>query len=362
MIDWLWMRVPLAAAVKVKTGRVIAFDADGAQEWMTEKWLATRGSHDGTMAVRRCEFQRSTIEPEPTCLDISGSPAKFMQGHNIFGTDDIQGLGKAVIGRVLGLLDLEPSHHELERIESGVIQLSRVDINYMYSCGSLPNVKSWLRAAETGGYLASRGKGLMDRGTVRWPEKKSRYWNLKAYAKGQEIQAPKHQLPYGLVGRGLEEFADDKLRLELTMNARYLRSFERDDRESVNSAGGYSLLCNWHADDPRRIFNSHLGKLQLSGQMTLADDALKGLPTRLRAFYLAWKAGDDLSAALPKSSFYRYRRALLPYGIDIAVKVADPLANVIPLVRTIEATPVDVPTWAMGTDLYYEPPRRIRAA
>lgn len=362
MIDWLWMRVPLAAAIKVKTGRVIAFDANGEQEWMSEKWLATRGSHDGTMAVRRAEFQRSTIEPEPTCLDISGSPAKFMQGHNVFGTDDIQGLGKAVIARVLGLLDLEPTEHELARIQGGVIQLSRVDINYMYSCGSLANVKSWLRAAETGGYLASRGKGLMDRGTLRWPEKKSRYWNLKAYPKGQEILAPKHQLPSALRDRGIEDFANDKLRLELTMNARYLRSYERDDSASENSVGGYALLCNWHAGDPRRIFDAHLAKLQLSGQMTLADDELHGLPTRLRTAYLAWKAGDDLSAALPKSSFYRYRRALLPYGIDLAVKVADPLANVVPLVRTIEATPVDVPSWALGTDLYYEPPKRHRAA
>jgi hypothetical protein len=67
VIDWLWMRVPLASAVKVKTGRVIAFDPNGEQEWMTEKWLETRGSYDGKMAVRRAEFQASQIEPEPTC-------------------------------------------------------------------------------------------------------------------------------------------------------------------------------------------------------------------------------------------------------------------------------------------------------
>jgi II/X family phage/plasmid replication protein len=282
-----------------------------------------------------------------------------MQGHNIFGTDDIQALGKAVIGRVLGLLDLAPTDHEFERIDKGIIQLSRVDINYMYSCGNLPSVKSWLRAAETGGYLAGRGRGLMNQGTLRWPEKKSRYWNLKAYAKGQEIQAPKHQLPNGLVGRGLEEFADDKLRLELTLNARYLRTLDRPEGTPINSVGGYALLCNWHQGDPARIFNEHLARLQLSGQMTLADDVLNELPTRLRAFYLAWKSGDDLRAALPRMTFYRYRKQLLPYGIDLAVKVADPLANVVPLVRTIEAKPVDVPTWAVGTDLYYQPPRRV---
>lgn len=34
--------------------------------------------------------------------------------------------------------------------------------------------------------------------------------------------------------------------------------------------------------------------------------------------------GVDLREWLPKSSFYRYRRALLPYGYDIAVVVAEP--------------------------------------
>lgn len=362
MIDWLWMRIPLRAAHKVKTGCVIAFDAKGEQEWMTEKWLETRGSYDGKMAVRRTQFDATTDVPEPTCLDISGSPAKFMQGHNIFGTDDIRGLGVATAARVMQLLDLEPTAFELERIMDGMFQLCRVDINYMYSCGSLGNVKGWLRAAEMGGYLAGRGKGLMNQGTVRWPEKKSRHWNLKAYAKGQEIEAPKHQLPHELRGRGLEEYAADKLRIELQMNARYLRSYGREETSTANSIGGYALLCNWHRDSPRRIFNEHLARLQLSGQMTLASEEIEGLPTRLRTAYLAWKAGDDLRNALPRMTFFRYRKQLLPYGVDIAVKVADPLANVVPLVRTIEATPADVPTWAIGTELYYQPPKRSVAA
>jgi II/X family phage/plasmid replication protein len=362
VIDWLWMRVPLASAVKVKAGCVIAFDPSGEQEWMTEKWLEARGSHDGKMAVRRSEFDHAGELPTPTCLDISGCPAKFFQGHNIFGTDDIKALGVATIARVIQLLDLEVTGPELDRITDGIIQLCRVDINYMYSCGSLPNVKAWLRAAETGGYLSGRGRGLMNQGTVRWPEKKSRHWNLKGYAKGQEIQAPKHQLPEALRGRGLEEFAADKLRLELTMLSRYLRSYDREETSCANSVGGYAILANWHRNDPQRIFSAHLSRLQLSGQMTLAADDLDGMPTRLRTAYLAWKSGDDLRAALPDRTFFRYRKHLLPFGVDIAVKVADPLANVVPLVRTIEAKPVDVPSWAIGTDLYYEPPRRNVAA
>ncbi len=51
---------------------------------------------------------------------------------------------------------------------------------------------------------------------------------------------------------------------------------------------------------------------------------------------------------LSKTSFYKHRRDLLEYGIDIAIRkeVAD-RTNVIPLVRVLEAVPVGVPKWAI---------------
>ena len=63
--------------------------------------------------------------------------------------------------------------------------------------------------------------------------------------------------------------------------------------------------------------------------------------------------GEDLRSPLPKILFYRYRRKLKEYDIDIALvrdveQVAD---NVIPLIRVLEAEPVGIPDWAFEQGL-----------
>ena len=47
-------------------------------------------------------------------------------------------------------------------------------------------------------------------------------------------------------------------------------------------------------------------------------------------------------------TYYRYRKELLEFGIDIAnvQDVDKPLDNVVPLVRVLEALPASIPDWA----------------
>ena len=52
----------------------------------------------------------------------------------------------------------------------------------------------------------------------------------------------------------------------------------------------------------------------------LKDDVLDSLPPRLRLTYQAWLNGDDLKSVLPRPTFYRYRKQILEYGIDISTK------------------------------------------
>ena len=39
----------------------------------------------------------------------------------------------------------------------------------------------------------------------------------------------------------------------------------------------------------------------------------------MRMAYLLWWSGEDLRSQLPKNTFYRYRRKLKEYDIDIAL-------------------------------------------
>lgn len=332
MIDWLEFRAVLDSAQDMDTGRVIAIAPDGSVEWQTMKWMQARGSHDQTMAVR----------PWGNQLHVSGCPAKFLQGHNCFGADDLRGLLVDTFAKVLHVLGLEATDQELEAVQLGQVPLLRVDVNYSYATGSRQNALAWIRAAEAFGHLAHRGRGMLTGSSVVWG-KGSRYHSLKAYCKGQEIEATKHRLPGELRGRGLEQWADDKLRVELQMRARTLRS------------EGLDQASRWQADTPRRIFVQHLARLNISGESRVKTQDLLEVPQGVRMTYLAWKAGQDVRGLLSKATFYRQRKVLLRFGVDIAVESPDSRSNVVPLRRVVEAVPVGVPEWAVGTDLYYQP-------
>jgi II/X family phage/plasmid replication protein len=100
-----------------------------------------------------------------------------------------------------------------------------------------------------------------------------------------------------------------------------------------------------------------MNALELNDTLLLADDVVESLPSRLVPIYDAWKAGRDLQKLYARRTFYRYRKALLSFGIDIArvqprVVVAEnqyPLG--VPLRQLLSAPFADVPDWARGTAL-----------
>lgn len=59
-----------------------------------------------------------------------------------------------------------------------------------------------------------------------------------------------------------------------------------------------------------------------------------------------------LKDILPQNTFYRHRRILLGFKVDIAVPPIDvESSNVIPMWRVIEAIPVGTPQWAYEQNL-----------
>jgi II/X family phage/plasmid replication protein len=105
-----------------------------------------------------------------------------------------------------------------------------------------------------------------------------------------------------------------------------------------------------------------MGKLEISEAAMLKPDQLEGLRPRLALAYQSWQSGHDLRALLPRKTFYRYRRELMEFGVDIAVKrPGSPESNVIPLRVVLHAYPSGVPEWAKGTPLYFDPSERKAA-
>jgi len=125
---------------------------------------------------------------------------------------------------------------------------------------------------------------------------------MKAYAKFLEVA---RELDYPVTcPPGL-------LRVELT-----LRGMELRDRRLERGAA-------WERGTAVKLLEHYLERLE-TPQNRVADELLLQLPVRLAGVYARWRTGDDLRRALPRSTFYRYRRQLLEYGIDIVCPPADP--------------------------------------
>ena len=185
-----------------------------------------------------------------------------------------------------------------------------------------------------------RGKGVFSGDTLYWG-KGSKYFYLKCYSKGDEINGKKSNFPDALKIPQMLEYADRALRLELVLCSKALREWH------------INMPCNWLPDMPKMLLLTHVRGLEMSNQFMLSDDILDTLPRKLRTYYRDWLHGYDLRQDLSRPTFYRIRKQLKEYDIDIALvrDVEKPLNNVVPLIKVLEAEPVGIPDWAYEQNL-----------
>jgi II/X family phage/plasmid replication protein len=67
---------------------VVKLDPDGQIEWQTSCRVQVEGTHEQGISVRSVGGDGQGMA---THLSLSGNPSKFLQGHNIFGSDDLMG-------------------------------------------------------------------------------------------------------------------------------------------------------------------------------------------------------------------------------------------------------------------------------
>ena len=230
-------------------------------------------------------------------------------------------------------LGLCPDTFQYDLIQDGHYELTRVDINESWHLNNSREVQAWIRAVGSTAYMKHRGAGQFS-GDTSYFGKNSRRWGLKCYSKGLEILAKGHKLPDELCIPEMLEYADKALRIEA-----FIRQLELKRR-------GLNLVSNWDIDTPTELLLECISKLELSDVYMLQDDVLDTLPPRLRLTYQAWLNGDDLKTVLSRPTFYRYRKQILQYGVDISSKSPKEKNNVIPLIRVLEANPVGIPDWA----------------
>jgi II/X family phage/plasmid replication protein len=240
--------------------------------------------------------------------------------------------------RLCEVLPLSPTRADRDAWLHGDVKLTRIDITRSYSLSNRRTVLEWLHHAQIHATMAYRGKGEFTGDTLYFG-KRSKYSTLKAYSKGQEIEV--HKVGADVLTDSLREWAEDKLRIELTLRGRELRRI------------GKSKILDWAENDTNDIFNEYMDRLEIASRINMTHEELETLPPRLRLAYQSWKDGNDLKKTVSRATYYRYKKELSTYGVDITVpQTKKTPENVIPFVRVLEAQPCEqIPDWAYGTKL-----------
>lgn len=344
MIDWVKASLPLSWAEPICGGHVVRLSPDGGVERVTVISAHVRGSDDAHLTLRTVE--RGAVE-------FDGNPSKFLQGHNVVGSDDLAGLVHAAMRKAMLLLGREVGDDDAAAWLAGDFTVARVDVTFSYELETIGDVRAWLRAAGENATMRWRGRGTVIGSTLYFGKaekgKRGANWTLKAYCKADELNARgrSHRLPEGLACRDeLTAWSSNKLRVELMLRTGELKRYEE---------GRFLRASQWNETTAAEVFGCYFAKMRLGDNVMLPVEVEETLKPALRLAYNAWKTGQDVSAILPRTTFYRYRAKILGDTdgvVDIAVP--QPKSNVVPLRRVLTLVPSAVPTFlADRPDLFF---------
>lgn len=336
MIDWGLVLFPLIH-VPINSGQVTSTTSDGEVEWCSPKRVQATGSFEKKISIKSVGGTGTGLA---THLWVNGNPSKFLQGHNVFGSDDITSLMSDLFDVIAKQFNLTPSLEELHRIRTGNYELKIVDINYSYELPCQSDVKAFIRALE---FKAKTRHGRPStKGGTLYFGKNSQRWAIKFYSKAEEIKTTTGRLPHNLQSIGIEDWAENKLRIELRLLSKQLTQ--------LNILNVKDLDLN----KVKNVFNEYVGRIEMSEQIALTSEKMIEIPKRLRMTYRAWLDGHDLRDMLSKSAYYRHRADLKEHGINIDLRPeSTQKSNVVPLIRVLEAQPATIPHFAFEQKLIH---------
>jgi hypothetical protein len=302
-VDWVSGEVSsqsiIAQGFKLyDTGRMLVLGPGGEVTQERPGRFAFEGSHDNRLAI--CSRDGASVY-------VSGNPAKFFQGHNLFGSMDVDGLYLAAGIAIRQGVGLFPGPETFASCEFTRPRYTRIDLTRSYRFTSNDRARAWLRDVASTARTRHGSAGLGRDGSVTFG-KGSRRWSFTVYPKFDELQARGrgHALSSKLephaVSR-LQEWAEGVVRFELRLR-------------------GLELASVWPITDPLATWTRYFARIQFNRNnlAALEDDMLTDtLPSHLLGYLARWKVGEDLRARLSKPTYYRVRRELLTHaGVDIA--------------------------------------------
>lgn len=314
------------------------------------------GSHETAVFVR--------CDGETVWFD--GNVSKFGRADNLFGYSFQECL--SLINNVLVNLQLPPftegesfisnNKGNPKTIWTGAI-VTRLDLTENHQTGSAANAYHFMQHLQ--GQQASRLKtGTYGDGETVDFGRGSRRLYFKAYLKGPELRRhiTKSVKPSGAfsprAAPDVSKMTSAELRLhfaDMPLNQYVLDVADWCDSVGLvrvemtfKSTMLHSMGCNYlGALDMKQLEDVFAERCSIFTRATADVNEITDLPKQVLSTYRMWAAGDDVVNKISRATFYRHRRELIPYGVDIAIK-----SNVITLktkTRVIKLGPASMPDW-----------------
>ena len=264
---------------------------DGGLEFTTASAIQHEGSFDTSIQIKS----------EGGRVVVSGNLGRYGRPDNVFGYGVIECV--RIANMILANLNLPAfTWGNAQSVVIGRTMrmdaiITRVDLTKNYAAGS-PEKASRLLHYIGGMHLRNKGGRSYD-GGVTWGEG-SKYWYAKLYDKYRDLLRNEHapaQLVEWVRGQGL-------VRFEVSLKSRFLT------QKRLQSP------ASWESEEMGQVvFGEFNGVLS---QMSVNVDSFEEIPGRLGEIAIAWRNGVDMKERLPQRTFYRYRKQLKAYGIDIS--------------------------------------------
>jgi len=322
-VDWFTGLIGYDAS-RLKLGQMVRFSPEGDVEWDIDTKRPVEGSWSSQMLIGRAPATHNMImaaaKRDFVCggdvLSISGNPAKFLQGHNVFGPS-VSELGSVVREAVRAFPeDVRPPDADDERWPA--LHRSRVDVAVGVDLGSHRAVHEWLTGAGT--FTRSRhGRPMVSGTTVYWG-KHSKRWSLKAYCKFCEMKDHPPEQHFD----ELRAFSEPQVRIELT-----LRTLELKPRGTLTEDVVWEYWKRVVIGVPKMSVTKIA---EMDGAIITSD-----MPVGAQQALLLWITGTDVRFTLKRRTFYKYRGLIRSvFGIDIASPRDDQAPALEPLGYDVE--------------------------
>lgn len=350
-VDWLSMSQTHEGChlPRINDGAVIRVNADGECEHTTLKAFQVEGSFDSSCYLR-CDGSK---------VDFIGNPSRWGRPDNVFGYTFSECV--LIINGILadkGLPPFTPGNKsyrlskgggkgEIKHHWSGAT-ISRLDITQNYITGSPEQAHSFLRWLSTQKLGRKQTKVYGDCTTVDFGAGSKRYY-FKVYNKGVELL--KHSK-----AKDADGFKKERLE-EIDRIANWVTEQGLVRAElTIKSKALHDLNCYYLGDIDMSVIEAEFKRhTQVFERADAEHDFLSELPRATLATYRMWQAGDDLRAKMGKSQYYAHRKALLPFGVDIAIPSS--VVRFEPKTRVITLASATPPDWYQ-----FLPVRNLRAA